>query len=71
MQREWIKGKVQEETSPKAADEHEKGAGSIMMQRWHQEVMCDQPYNTIGAVGASPRGDVSQAQIDDSSKAIP
>jgi hypothetical protein len=52
VRREWIEGKeAQRETSPNPADENIQGTASVMMQRWYQEAMRDQPYNNIGAVG--------------------
>ncbi|KAI9851899.1 MAG: hypothetical protein M1824_002449 [Vezdaea acicularis] len=72
VQREWIKGKeAQREASPKPVDEHVQDPASVMMQRWHQETMRDQPYQNIGAVERmSPYGDTNQTfyqRRDDSS----
>jgi len=47
VQREWLRDR-QVQTGDQIASD----SATIVMQRWHQESMRDQPYNNIGGVVA-------------------
>ncbi|KAH0541617.1 hypothetical protein FGG08_003907 [Glutinoglossum americanum] len=44
VQRVWLNGEeAQRKPNPRFIDGRARGAASVMMQRWHQETMRDQP----------------------------
>lgn len=53
--REFNQGDVKSEANVKMTLSHDN-FGSVMMQRWQNESMLDQPYNSIAAVNVQNGG---------------
>jgi hypothetical protein len=68
VERDWIGNRVAvcEKVSQvgQGSDKGEPGAElSSMLRRWEEEIMCDQPYNTIGAVRKMNDGTVADKTV--------
>ena len=48
--RDWNRGNGNEAQPANEHVQEAKGASSVMMQRWQQETVRDQPFHNIGAV---------------------